>query len=380
MPFFTLLTLVVLYKAVSRNKLWLFFTAGILYGILMQLHYIEVFVGLIIFVYIFIISSVITKTKDIFREIPSLSKRYFTVFAGFIIGLSPYFAFEIRHGFPNTLSIIKFIFHSPDVGGGGNLFLTIGNVSFRIFARLVTNFPSPDMYFAYNKQLLVAWGIGAVLLAILSVGLFIYHYLPLLKKREDKFLQYTLVLLWFVLGVLLFGFYKKSIYDYYFEFMFPLPFLFVGFFMSVLFDKKIFFKILAILILSILVFANLWGLPFRYEPNRQLNQMKTIAKFILDKTDNKPFNLALITGGNSDHAYRYFLTIWNHPPVTIQYSGVDPQRKTVTDQLFVVCESLPCNPIGNSLWEIAGFGQADIAGKWDVSVVEVYKLVHYKGK
>jgi len=39
----------------------------------------------------------------------------------------------------------------------------------------------------------------------------------------------------------------------------------------------------------------------------------------------------------------------------------------------VVCESLPCKPLGNSLWEIAGFGQADIAGHWNVSVVEIYK-------
>jgi hypothetical protein len=108
--------------------------------------------------------------------------------------------------------------------------------------------------------------------------------------------------------------------------------------------------------------------------------MKTIAAFVMTKTDTKPFNFALITGGNSDHAYRYFFTIWGHPPVTIQYSLVDPKRETVTDQLFVICESLPCLPLGNSLWEIAGFGRAEIEGHWNVSVVEIYKLVHYKGK
>lgn len=31
-----------------------------------------------------------------------------------------------------------------------------------------------------------------------------------------------------------------------------------------------------------------------------------IAEFIMQKTNNKPFNFALITGGNSDHVYRYF--------------------------------------------------------------------------
>jgi hypothetical protein len=36
--------------------------------------------------------------------------------------------------------------------------------------------------------------------------------------------------------------------------------------------------------------------------------------------------------------------------------------------------------LGNSLWEIAGFGRAEIEQKWTVSVVEIYKLVHYKEK
>jgi hypothetical protein len=160
--------------------------------------------------------------------------------------------------------------------------------------------------------------------------------------------------------------------------LFPVPFLFVGFFISFLFSKKIFFKTIASLILLILIFVNLWGIPFQYAPNRQLNQMETIAKFVNDKTEGKPFNFALITSGNSDHAYRYFFTIWGHQPTTIENSQNDPQRKTVTNQLFVVCESLPCYPLGNSLWEIAGFGQTDIAGHWDVSVVEVYKLIHHK--
>jgi 4-amino-4-deoxy-L-arabinose transferase-like glycosyltransferase len=382
MPFFTLLTLFVLYKAVLRKKYWLFFATGILYGVLMQLHYIEVFIGLIILVYIFIASDVFTKPfTNWSKKIVYLSKNYMAVFVGFIIGLSPYLAFELRHGFPNTLSIIKFIFHSPDIGGGGNFITTIRDVSFRIFARLVTDFPSPDHYFEYSQQILAIWAIGTVLLAILSVGFFLYRYLPLLKKKEDKFLQYTLVLLWMVLGVLLFGLYKKSIYDYYFEFLFPVPFLFVGFFISFLFSKKILLKIIASLILLILIFANLWGIPFRSTPNKQLNQMETIARFVNDKTQGQSFNFALISDGNSDYAYRYFFTIWAHPPITIQNAQNDPQRKTVTNKLLVICESpLTCHPLGNSLWEIAGFGQAEIINHWKISVVEVYELGHYKGK
>jgi hypothetical protein len=142
----------------------------------------------------------------------------------------------------------------------------------------------------------------------------------------------------------------------------------------------IFGKVLSIFLFVLITFLNLQGIPFRYPANRQLNQMETIAKFVEDKTEGKPFNFALITGGNSDHAYRYFFTIWNHPPVTIEDPQKDPDRKSVTKQLFVVCESLPCQPLGHSLWEVAGFGRAEIAGKWKVSVVEIYKLVPFKEK
>jgi hypothetical protein len=99
----------------------------------------------------------------------------------------------------------------------------------------------------------------------------------------------------------------------------------------------------------------------------------------LKRQANEPFNFALLTEGNSDHEYRYFFTLWEKPPVEIQNTAIDPKRKTVTDQLLVVCETAPnCNPLGYSLWEIAGFGRAEIENSWGVSVVKVMKLIHYK--
>jgi len=377
MPFFTLLTLYVLYKAVLKNNLRLYLTVGVLYGILMQLHYIELFVGAVIIVYVLLTAS-FSKTS-----VSAISKKYFAILIGFLIGLSPYIAFEARHGFPNTMNIVKFIFHSPDVGGSTNLFFTIGDVFFRIFGRLLASFPPPEQLKFFNNNLLIVWGIGVVALGISSFGYFLFRYFSLLKKHDEKHLQYLIILVWFVLGILLFGLYKKSIYDYYFEFMFPLPFILVGILLSNIYKNKkfkLFGKAVTVLIFVGLFALNIQGVPFRYPANRQLNQMETIAKFVNDKTQGKPFNFALITGGNSDHAYRYFFTVWGHPPTTIQNAQNDPQRKTVTGQLFVVCESLPCQPLGNSLWEIAGFGRADVAGHWNVSVVEIYELVHHKGK
>jgi hypothetical protein len=63
----------------------------------------------------------------------------------------------------------------------------------------------------------------------------------------------------------------------------------------------------------------------------------------------------------------------------MQNTLIDPKRGTVTDQLMVVCEDVTCSPLGYSLFEVAGFGRAEIAGVWDGPHVKVFRLVHYKG-
>src|SRR3989338_10686444 len=72
------------------------------------------------------------------RGLLSICKQYMLLSIGFITGWSLFLAFEIRHGFPNVQSIIRFILHSGETVGGETFSLTIGNVFFRLFGRLVT--------------------------------------------------------------------------------------------------------------------------------------------------------------------------------------------------------------------------------------------------
>ncbi|HEV2339468.1 MAG TPA: glycosyltransferase family 39 protein [Patescibacteria group bacterium] len=376
MPFFTLLLLFVAYKAVKKDSWRLFACVGILYGIVMQLHYIEVFIGVVIAVYIFIAFSY--QKKHILQGIVFTVKNYVVFLIGFLIGWSPFLAFEARHGFPNTRSILQFVFMSKEAGAGAGFSLNFLDVFYRLFGRLVLNIPSPDLYKTITPTLAI-WMVAVWVVGIVATGNLLFL---LWKHRNssDKFLQYSLLVLWLFFGVILFGFYRKAIYDYYLEFIFPLPFFLVGEVGSFLLRKNLVVKGIATVLLLVLVAINLTGVPFRYPANKQLQQTEIIAQNVLQMTHSQPYNFALITGGNSDYAYRYFLTIWGHPPVTIENPSVDPQRKTVTKQLIVVCESVPCGPLGYSLWEIAGFGRADIAEKKHVVVVDIYRLVHYQGK
>lgn len=373
MPFFTLLLLYVLYKGVVEKKKWLFALVGILYGITLQLHYIELFTGLIIMLFTLIGSFVYQKEswKTVFQYAVLL-------FVGFILGFSPFLAFELRHGFANTKTIIGFILYGngdPNVLPNHSFFGNVFTVFFRVFGDLLWYYPQAGRLNDTPQIVLYVWMAVVWISGIVSV-LF-------LGRVKNKFVR-LLFLLWIFLGVILFGFYKKPIYDYYFEFMFPVPFLLFGnAIQQTYFSKRAYpwGKYVAMCVLLVVFSINIWGFPFQFYPNRQLNQMKTVSEFVLEKTDGKPFNFALLSGNNSDHAYRYFFATAGHESVTIENTQDDPTRKSVTTQLFVVCESLPCQPLGNSLFEIAGFGRANIAGVWEPykNIVKVYKLIPYTG-
>lgn len=387
-PFFSILTLYFVYKA-AKDKSWKFFIlSGILFGILMQLHYLSTFLGVVIASYLIFVNLFLF--EKIQSKILETLKEYLYFFFGFIVGWSPFLFFEVRHGFPNIGSILRFIFSSSDTGGNAKFFQIVKDVFFRLFGRLITSFPPPeqisvqvstikfDLYFKIIEIPIFYLYYFTLFLAFSGLLVFFFKFYKSFKQKDNNFYKLSLILFWFSFGILLFGFYKKSIYDYYFGFMFPISFLLVGSFISFLISNKVLGKIVGGIILVVLIGLNLSGIPFRSTPNRQLAQVEQISKFVSDKTDGKPFNFALITGGNSDHAYRYFFTTWNHAPVTIENVLADPQRKTVTDQLLIVCESNHCAPLGNSLWEVAGFGRAEVVGEWNVSVVKVYRLVHYK--
>jgi hypothetical protein len=240
---------------------------------------------------------------------------------------------------------------------------------FRLFGRLVFFLPHPDHYNRYSQVVVESWKWGAFLGLIASVG-YLGYVIYKKKRLEDILLG-----MWFLSGTLLFSLYQKAIYDYYLVILFPLPFLLFGNLVGRLAHSRV-GHLLAYGIVGGLLILNWTGRPFIYPPNKQLEEAESVARFVFEKAEGKQFNFALITNSNSDHAYRYFFEIWGNHPIAIENSEKDPARNTVTDQLLIICELDNCKPLGHSLWEVAGFGPAEIEGRWDVGILEVYKLVH----
>lgn len=348
--FFSALLVYFLWLVAKKPELKYFVGIGIILGIGLQLHYVFSFLGVVTLFWLFII-----RKHNVLGH----------VIVGFLIGYSPFLLFELRHGFPNTTTLFRFLAEGKETGFTFSEFIkTISDVSFRLFGRLLLRYPQPEWWGRFSPLLQTLWNGGTVALFLSGVWAAIVT-----KKTGAK-----LLLLWFFVVVFLFGFYRRGIYDYYFGIIFALPFLLTALALSKL------GKILGVTVLFGLLYFNWQGRPYVFPPNRQLRQAKEVAKVAFEKTDGKPFNFALIADNNSDHAYRYFFEIWENAPVTIENEANDPKRKTVKEQLIVICEKpeKECQPLGHPLWEIAGFGRATIVGTWNASFVTIFKLEHYK--
>lgn len=391
-PFFALMLIYTLEKGTRGKKtLWWLFVAGLSLGIGLQLHYLFTFLFPVVGTFL-----MFEKTKTWFWKL----KQSIVVALGSLTGFSPFLAFEMKHGFPNLQTIARFIFTGEETGfSWAEITPKLSKILFRLYARLVFHFPPPEQVEGQMRDLssIFFWGKWAVVLTIIfSIGLLFFR----TWWRKER--QQRLLFLWLGFGLGLFAFYQRAVYDYYLGIMFPLPFLLIGGLFSFFFQenkkqKNYFFrgifkkaetfktwtlKSVALGGVLALLFLNWEGRPFKFAPNRQKDQAKEAAEFVLKKAQGQPFNFALITPQNSDHAYRYFMELAGNPPVVIENFEHDPERKTVTNQLLIICEvpAEDCQPLGHPLWEIAGFGRAETKEEWRLGVLTIVKLIHYEEK
>jgi 4-amino-4-deoxy-L-arabinose transferase-like glycosyltransferase len=350
-PFFTLLIVYSLLKIIIKKDRRFYIICGLSLGIAIQLHYITLLMVPVIFFSL------------LFSKLKLKPVNIVILIIGFIITYSPFLLFEIRHGFVNLNAVINFLFSNKgDFAFSINPFLsTVSDVSVRIFWRLVT------VRSAEISKIIMLFSI-IIIYKTIRKGL-----------NQDWIKMIKVVFIWFICGIISYGFYHGVIYDYYLGSLFALPFIIVGLTSLFLYRMGKSGKFMTGLLLLSLTFFSFNKNPHYVGPNNMLKNTETIANFVYEKTDNKPYNFALITGQNSDHAYRYYLEIGGHPPIVIQNPVLDPDRKTVTNTLMVVCEDKICQPEGHPVWEIAGFGRAKVVGQWDVVTVKVFKLVQFKG-
>ncbi len=97
LPFFSLLTMYVLYKALTTARSWKYYIlTGFLLGVCIQLHYISLFLAVAVAISLFIMNWYINGKIKVLQTM----KYYLQIFLGFLIGFSPFIAFDNKRYCP----------------------------------------------------------------------------------------------------------------------------------------------------------------------------------------------------------------------------------------------------------------------------------------
>lgn len=346
MPFFTLLTLVSFYQAIKTSRWQWLVAVGVCLGIIIQLHYL----GLIL-------CGVIGGMTLLLIKPPRWLSAVAAQLVGFLIGSSMFIAFELRHGFLNTKAVIEFITRSGGATGPRSLNL--------IWLFAETN--------RFNiEAILGQWSQPISMTVVIALGLLLafgwwLHY----RQGKKVSLGTKIIFFYWILTTIGLSIYKGQLHYHYFELFFPAPFLILAFVLHQISSTKA--KVALSLASTLIAGQLIYQAPTWEGGSRLVDQTERVANKVIELANDQPYNFALITNGNSDHAYRFFLEIKNAAPTPLEVS--------VEEQLIIVCEKWPedtCAPLGNPLWEVAGFGRAEIVEQFEVYPhTTLYRMIHH---
>jgi 4-amino-4-deoxy-L-arabinose transferase-like glycosyltransferase len=360
MPFFALLSMYSVWKF-WRDKEFKWFTVlGISFAFVLHSHYLGLLLAPVILVFWLL---TLREIKDKKEEKRNFLRSSFLSAGILIVLMSPLFFFDMRHNWINFKAMYTFFTVRQET------------VSIRPWSAIPK---LPAMLNFIDKSVVAAKdSTGALVSTVIMVAGLIWLLIKNYLKKKNLFIapQYWLLMVWLGSALIGFGLYKQNIYDHYFGFIFPVPFLLIGSFISMLWNDGKILKWLGVGLFGYLIAINLIGSPLRKEPNSLLQRTSKVAMVIGNESGGNPFNLAVIAENNYEDAYEYFLLKDNYP-----ITDIDAQRpETVADQLFVVCELIPntkCDPTHSPKAQIASFGWSKIDAQWEVEGVIIYKLVH----
>jgi len=353
MPLFSLLFVYFIWFAFNKKEFKYLIYASLAFIMTLNSHYLALLLLPIPLVYVFIL-FLSKPSKEIKRNFVKYTLISVIIF---LISLLPQIAFDIKHHGQNIGALTTFFSQRQT---------TVNLKAYKAIPNLWPLFNQINGSLLAGKTEIAAFIISLFIL-ISSIFYLTKNYKHLKKNLNHPFL---LLIIWYLIGLTGLGLYKQHIYDHYFGFLFPVVTMLTAFLITYLFQIKIYGKIISVLIILIIVFQSFSHNQFLYQPPRQLWTTKQIVQSIQQKSNQEPFNLALLAKQNYDPPYRYFF-YQNEAPL------YDLKDK-ITNQLFVICEpwQIECQPINNPEWAVAAFGWAKIDSQWEINGIHIFRLVH----
>ncbi len=358
MPFFALLSVWAMWKVWHDKAYWWLALVGISVAAALQSHYLALLLVPVLGLFWLLTLYQSHQAKTLKRFL------LYSVSGGvlFLLLMSPLAIFDVRHNYMN-FNAIKAFFTDRQTTVSIKPWKALPGMwpqLTQITTRLMGGF---DVTFGNW----IALGVVTSAFLVLKKGS--------LRAWTMKQQSAALIIVWLVSGLLGLALYKQQIYDHYYGFLFPVPFILIAGILGNLSERYRFRGLwITIIVVTLLTWISLKASPLQYAPNKQYPRSADVAKFIVDKSGHENFNFAVIAERNYEGAYQYFL---QDAP---NFRVIDPQntKDTIAPQLFVVCEMQlsKCDPTHNSKAEVANFGWSKIESTDEVDGVTVFKLVH----
>jgi hypothetical protein len=250
-------------------------------------------------------------------------------------------------------------------------FLKNAQVPFEFWGKLGQVATFAPVSIIAHKPLLVQyqwWGIG---LLITILGMVIWLYL-----HKTKLLLLNLLVAIILVSGLMSRFYTGKFYFFYYIFLYPLPFLFLGLLFWTFWRRKL-LRWLAVVIFTGMVLFNLRFALIFEKSERTAEDIKIIAQTIAEDIDeSKTFNIAANYRNPDrwDHNavdYRYFVEAY-FGKRALDWQPEDYQR---TQVLYVIAEGGLADPVNAKIMEIYEFGPKKVEKTWELpKEVIIYKL------
>lgn len=382
MPFFSILTILSLWKVWNDGKYqWLIIT-GIAFAFVLQSHYLGLLLAPTILMFLVLKYWYLVRFKNpnnnlIIQQFSNERKSFikYLIFGiiVFAVLMGPLLLFDLRHNWMNFRAI-KTFFAQRETTVSIKPWKSIPNiypiVKENIAVRIISG---TNAYVGrISTNIIVTTFIAYAILNFFKLKRAFFD-----KDNKDVFNEgFLLLTIWISVGLVGMGLYKQHVYDHYFGFLFPAFFLFIGAIYQKIYD--IHFDGLKIAIMAwviILIGSYVVNSPIRGIPNYQMQRAIEVAKVIKNDAGGALFNLAVIAEQNYEDGYQYFLEKDNVNVVDIDAIRL---KETVGQYLYVVCE-MPeekCDPTHSPKAEVANFGWSKVVSMQEIYGVFVYKLVH----
>jgi len=384
LPFFILLAFYFLWRFWVKKKERDFLFATIVYGYCLSLHF-----GAWTLAPIFLFSWLYLFKKKGSRKILLGSIAAISFF------IAPLILFELRHNFFLLSQAKVFFFDKQHLGLiQGNFIESILTSVIAIFTillsgRILVGAQAPFEFsgklsdlFRFSQPISVVaqkpfslsfqwWGMAILGLIIFLTGGYLFKG----KKRAWK-LSLILLWTWVLVGVVIAQFYAGKFFFFYYLFLFPVPFLLLGFVAKVFWRSSLGRLLVVISVLTVVSFHVRYTAVFQ-DGWRDINDLHRVAKVIAkDAPKNVVFNIASARReadrwDRNAVDYQYFIeTFYERQP--LDWLPEDYEKAEI---LYFVSESGLMNPLNSPIMEVQKFKPKEILETWELPKnIVIYKL------